>query len=63
MTNCISEPIRSSVIEYGLPIVLLTLLTCGIIYFLCKIHYQQQILNKKAYNQKIKKRKLGELAK
>lgn len=43
-TLCVTEPVGSSIIEYGLPICLLFIIACGIIYFLCKIDYQKQIL-------------------
>ena len=48
--SCITEPIKSSVIQFGLPIILLLLLACGITYFICKNYYLIDKLNKKDGN-------------
>lgn len=48
--SCITEPIKSSVIQWGLPIALLLLLTCGITYFLCKNYCLIKRINKRDGN-------------
>jgi hypothetical protein len=45
--SCITEPIKSSVIQWGLPIALLLLLTCEITYFLCKNYCLIKRINKR----------------
>ena len=47
MITCSTQAIGNSIYQYGIPILILALLCCGITYFLCKIHYQKTILNKK----------------
>ena len=48
--NCDTQGMleNSSIIQYGLPIILLMLLACGLIYFLIKIYDYHSKLRKEA---------------